>query len=107
MLLLSLKIFKAVSLPLGVLKFLHVCSFCFIILFEMYYVLKVPPRWRWWQRTRLPMQETQEPWVLSLGWEDPLEEGMANNSSILAWRIPRTEEPGGLQSMGSQRIRHD
>ena len=48
------------------------------------------------------MQETQEMNVLSLGREDPLEEGMANHSSILAWRIPWTEEPGGLQSMGSQ-----
>ena len=40
-------------------------------------------------------------WVQPLGWEDPLEEGMATYSSILAWRIPRTEEPDGLQSMGS------
>jgi len=48
-----------------------------------------------------------EIWVWFLGWEDPLEEGMATHSSILAWRIPRTEEPGGLQSMGSQRVRHD
>ena len=46
-------------------------------------------------------------WVLSLGQEDPLEEGMATHSSILAWRIPWTEEPGELQSMGSQRVRHD
>ena len=45
--------------------------------------------------------------VRSLGWEDPLEEGMAAHSSILAWRIPWTEEPGGLQSMGSQRVGHD
>ena len=48
-----------------------------------------------------------ETWVQSLGWEDPLEEGMAAHSSTLAWRIPRTEEPGGLQSMGSQTVRHD
>ena len=41
-------------------------------------------------------------WVRSLGWEDPLEEGMATHSSILAWRIPWTEDPGGLQTMGSQ-----
>ena len=41
---------------------------------------------------------------LILGWEDPLEKGMATHSSILAWRIPRTEEPGGLQSMGLQRV---
>ena len=45
--------------------------------------------------------------VQSLGLEDPLEEGMATHSSILAWRIPWTEEPGGLQSMGWQRVRHD
>ena len=46
-------------------------------------------------------------WVRSLGWEDPLEEGMATHSSILAWRIPWTEEPGGLWSMESQRVGHD
>ena len=49
----------------------------------------------------------QETWVQSLGQEDSLEKGMATHSSILAWRIPRTEEPGRLQSMGSQRVRHD
>ena len=48
-----------------------------------------------------------ETWVRSLGREDPLEEGMATDSSILAWRIPWTEEAGGLQSMGSQRVGHD
>ena len=53
---------------------------------------------------RLPaMWET---WVQSLGWEDPLEKEMATHSSILAWRIPWTEEPGGLQSTGLQRVRH-
>ena len=45
--------------------------------------------------------------VQSLGWEDPLEKGMATQSSILAWRTPWTEEPGGLQSIGLQRVRHD
>ena len=50
------------------------------------------------------MQETQVP---SLGWEDPWENETATPSSILAWEIPWTEEPGGLQSMGSQRVRHD
>ena len=45
--------------------------------------------------------------TLSLGWGDPLEEGMATHSNILAWRIPWTEEPSGLQSMGLQRVRHD
>ena len=49
----------------------------------------------------------QETWVQSLGWEDPLEKGMATHSSILAWEIPRTEEPGVLQSLGSQRVGHD
>ena len=48
------------------------------------------------------MQETRGIWVQSLGGEDPLEEGRATHSSTLAWRIPRTKEPGGLQSMGSQ-----
>ena len=48
-----------------------------------------------------------ETWVQSLGQEDPLEEGMATYSSILAWRIPWTEEPGRLQTMGLQRVRHD
>ena len=48
----------------------------------------------------------QDTWVRSLGWEDPLEEGTATHSSILAWRIPWTEEPGRLQSMG-HRVRHD
>ena len=48
-----------------------------------------------------------ETWVRYLGREDPLEKGKANHSSILAWRIPWAEEPGGLQSMGWQRVRHD
>ena len=55
----------------------------------------------------LPMQEMSETWVRSLGQEDPLEEGMAIHSSILAWRISWTEEPGRLQSMGSLRVGHD
>ena len=50
------------------------------------------------------MQETR---VQSLGWEDPLEEGMVNHSSILAWRIPRTEKPGRLQSIASKRMGHN
>ena len=48
-----------------------------------------------------------ETWVRSLGWEDPLEEGMATHSSILAWRISQTEDFGGLQFMGLQRVGHD
>ena len=50
---------------------------------------------------------TQEMWVQSLGQEDPLKEGMATHSSILAWKLPQTVDHGGLQSMGSQRVRHD
>ena len=53
------------------------------------------------------LQEVQEMLVRSLGWEDPLEEGTATHSSILAWRIPWTEEPGGLQSIGLQRVGND
>ena len=49
----------------------------------------------------------QETWVQSLGLEDPLEKRLATHSSILAWRIPWTEEPGGLLHKGSQRVRHD
>ena len=61
-------------------------------------VVKNPP---------LPMQKTQETQVQSLGQEDPWQEEITIHSSILAWRIPRTEEPGGLQSISSQRVGHD
>ena len=57
-----------------------------------------------WLRIYLPVQEMQ---VLSLGWEDPLEKEMATHSSVLAAKIPWTEEPGGLQSVGSLRVAHD
>jgi len=57
-----------------------------------------------WYRIHLPMQETQ---VWSLGQEDLLEEEMATHFSILSWEIPWTEEPGRLQVLGSQRVRHD
>ena len=53
------------------------------------------------------MQEIGETWILSLGWEDPLEESMVPHSSILAWRNPWTEEPGGLRSIGLQKVRHN
>ena len=53
------------------------------------------------------IQETQEIWVQSLGQEDPLEQEMITHSSILAWEIPWTEEPAGLQSRGLQRLGHD
>ena len=49
----------------------------------------------------------RETWVRSLGWEDPLEKEMAIHSSTIAWKVPWTEEPGRLQSMGSQRVGHD
>ena len=57
-----------------------------------------------WQTT---VQEMQETWVQSLDQEDPLQEGMATHSSILAWRIPWAEEPGRLQSSGLQRVGQD
>ena len=60
------------------------------------------PRWLSWLKNPPAMQEA---WVQSLGQEDLLEKEMATHSSILAWRMPCTENPGGLQSMGSQRIR--
>ena len=53
------------------------------------------------------LSAVQETWVRSLSWEDPLEKGMATHSSIPAWRIPRAEKPGRLQSMGLQRIGQD
>ena len=49
----------------------------------------------------------RETWVQSLGWDDPLEKGMATHSNVLAWRIPWTDEPGGLQSTGSLRVAHN
>ena len=61
----------------------------------------------WWDQKVKNLPAMRETWVRSLSWEDSLEKGMATHSSILAWRIPWTEEPGGLQSMGSQRVRHD
>ena len=74
------------------------------------YLMYGLPRWCWEfpggseGKASACMQETQ---IWSLGWEAPLEKEMATHSSILAWRIPGTEEPGRLQSMGSQRVGHD
>ena len=59
------------------------------------------------KRPKLPTQETEEMQVQPLSQEDPLEEGMATHSNILAWRIPWTEEPGGQGSIGSQRVGHN
>ena len=65
----------------------------------------LPASWVAQMVKRLPaMWET---WVQSLGWDEPLEKEMATHSSILAWKIPWTEDPGRLQSTGSQRIGHD
>ena len=61
----------------------------------------------WWLRLVENLPAMWQTLVQSLGQEDPLENGMATQSSILAWRIPWTEEPGGLQVMGSQRVGHD
>ena len=58
-----------------------------------------------WMKNPPAIQELQEMWIQSLGWEDPLEKEMETGSSILAWKIPWTEEPGGLPSVGSQRVR--
>ena len=58
-----------------------------------------------WMVKNLPAEP--ETWIQSLRWEDPLKKGMATHSSILVWRISWTEEPGRLQSMGSQRVGHD
>ena len=60
-----------------------------------------------WERIHLPMQETQETRIWSLGQEDPQEKEMATHSSILVREVPWTEEPGGLQSMGLEGVRHD
>ena len=60
-----------------------------------------------WVKNLLAMQEMPEIWIRSLGQEDPLEESTAIHSSILAWRIPWTEEPGRLQSIGLQRVGND
>ena len=64
-------------------------------------------QWQPWAQMVKNPPAMWETWVQSLGWEDPLEEGMASHFSILAWRILWTEEPGGLQSMRSQRVAHD
>ena len=61
----------------------------------------------WWLKMVRSLPAVWETWVRSLGWEDPLEEEMATHSSILAWGIPWTEEPGGLQSIRSQKVGHD
>ena len=73
----------------------------------MLYWYKVASQVAQWVKNLPAMQGTQEMWVRFLGQEDPLEGGMATHYSILVWRIPRTEEPHGLQSIGLQRVRHN
>ena len=77
------------------------------VLFALLYFLKSIPRASLVAPMVKNLPAVRETWVQSLGWEDPLEKGMATHSSILACRIPQTEEPGRLQSMGLQRVRHD
>ena len=82
--------------------------YCFLVFFLDYkcnlWLSMGLSRWCQWQRTHLPMQETGRHGFDSLGWKDPLEEGMAILSSILTWRIPWTEEPGRFQSTGFPRV---
>ena len=73
----------------------------------MFYILLTYMQASLLAQTVKNLPSMQKTWVQSLGQEAPLEKGMATQSNILAWRIPRTEEPGGLQSMGSQRVRRD
>ena len=113
---LNTRYFNYCSLSLfGGLKKLENFPFWTILYFHFYLFIKLKDIY--WEPTafqyssfpivaqmvkRLPA--TQEIWVQSLDWEDPLEKGMATHSNILAWRIPWTEEPAGLQSMGSHRV---
>ena len=84
-----------------------VCSFGFLHCRRTLYQLSYQGRASRVVQRLKHLPAVQETWVQSLGREDPLEKKMATRSSILAWRIPWMEEPGGLQSMGSQRVRHD
>ena len=79
------------------------CPSCLKRLFRLQFWL---PRWHSGKESTCRCRR-QETWVWSLGWEDPLEKEMATYSNILAWKIPWTEEHGGLQSIGSQEVRHN
>ena len=99
-------------LPVLVIYFSHpvgcivVCC-CDLNLHTLYYSWLVWVPMAQWVKNPPAMQETKEMWVPSLGWEDPLGEEMATHSSMLAWEIPWTEEPGGLQFMESQKVKHN
>ena len=81
--------------------------FFIIYMYVCVYLIYIPDRASLVAQSLKHLPPMQLTWVRSLGREDPLEKEMATHSSILAWRIPWTEEPGGLQSMGSQRVGHD
>ena len=76
---------------------------------NLYYTVTISPAsfFKNWNIIALQWASLMAKMESSLGWEDSLGEGMATHSSVLAWRIPWTEEPGGLQSVGSQRVRSD
>ena len=78
-----------------------------LYIFEKYMKINLPSQASLMTQTVKNLPAMRETWVQSLGWEDPLEEDMAAHSSILAWRILWLEDPGGVQSMGSRRVRHD
>ena len=78
-----------------------------LYIFEKYMKINLPSQASLVTQTVKNPPAMWETWVQSLGWEDPLEEDMAAHSSILAWRILWLEDPGGVQSMGSRRVRHD
>ena len=90
------------------------CGYIHVLLYRFFFlVMSFLGFWGFFLRASLLAQSiknlpaVQETWVRSLGWEGPLETEMATHSSILAWKISWTQEPGGLQSMGSQRVGHD
>ena len=84
-------------------------SFCNIYTYEIIMMYIITRAFQVVLEVKKPSCQSRrnETWIQSLGQEDPLEQGMAIHSSILAWRIPRTEEPGGLRSLRPQRVRHD
>ena len=87
---------------------IHLLSTCFVLVTVSIIVIWLKLTWASLMAQRVKnLPALQETHVQSLGWEDPLGKGMATHSSILAWRTPWTEEPGGLQFMGSQRLGHD
>ena len=98
---------QADSLPLSSrgspLMFLIMCFLYFFRYFSLFY----KKHWNELSSTVKCLPAVRETRVQSLGWEDPLEKEMATHSSTIVWKIPRTKEPGRLQSMGSQRVGHD